>query len=136
MKLSDLEDAFLFVGGAAFGTHTAMVCPSTGQICLHSEFGDLDEVPEEAYDSDSWFEVPHKNELGLGSDLVTAFVVQNIPADLDRVRQIFRKRGAYSNFKDLLDSRGILEKWYTFEDTCLKEAILQWCRDFGIEVTE
>ncbi len=136
MKLSDLEDAFLFVGGAALGECTAMICPQTGQVCLQSEMGDLDEIPEEAYDSDSWWDIPHKTELGLGRNLAFTFVAQRIPKDIDRVERIFSKRGAYSRFKDLLHDRGILEEWYEFENARLKEEILEWCQGEGIEVTE
>lgn len=135
MKFSDLEEAFDFVGGATPCERTAMICAQTGQVCLRSELGGIDEIPDEAYDSDSWREVPHKNELGLGRDLVFSFISQRLPADLDRVRSIFSRRGAYSNFKGLLEERGILEEWYEFENDRQKEAILEWCRAEGIEVT-
>ena len=135
MKFSDLEDAFLFVGGAAPCERTAMVCAQTGQVCLRSELGGFDEIPEEAYDSDSWRVVPHKNELGLGRDLVFSFVAHRLPEDLDRVRSIFSRRGAYSNYRGLLEERNILEEWYEFENDHQKEAILEWCRIEGIAVT-
>jgi hypothetical protein len=136
MNYNDLEDAFLFVSSGAPFEHTAMVSKKTGQVCLRSEMGDLDEIPEEAYDSDSWLDIPHNNDLGLGRDLVFAFVAQRLPADLDRVESIFSRKGAYSRYKDLLGKRGVLEEWYEYENASLKEAILQWCRDEGIEVTE
>jgi len=136
MKFGDLEDAFLFVGGAAPYERTAMICVQTGQVCLKSELSDFDEIPEEAYDSDSWREIPHKKEMGLGRDLVFLFIAQHCPADLDRVRSIFSRSGAYSRYKDLLEKRGLLEEWHEFENAHQKEAILQWCRDEGIEVTE
>ena len=135
MKLSDLVDAFMFVGGAAPCEHTAVICPQTGQICYRSELAGIDEIPEEAYDSDFWRDVPHKNDLGLGRDLVFAFVSHRLPGDLDRVGDIFSRRGAYSNYKGLLEERGRLEEWYEYEDARLKEVILEWCRVEGIEIT-
>ncbi len=39
-------------------------------------------------------------------------------------------------YKDLLEERGILEEWYEFENAHEKEAILEWCRDEGFDVTE
>ncbi|NHZ71414.1 MAG: hypothetical protein GWP18_07205, partial [Proteobacteria bacterium] len=39
------------------------------------------------------------------------------------------------NYKGFLDERGILEEWYEYEDSSLKEAILKWCRIEGISVT-
>ncbi|MBC8425605.1 hypothetical protein H8E07_15935 [bacterium] len=125
----------MFVGGAAFGERAAMICPQTGQVCLRSEIGDIDEIPEDAYDSDSWHDVPHKNELGLGRDLVFTFVSQRLPGELDRIERIFRRRGAYSSYKAFLGERGLLEEWYEYEDARLQEAILEWCRVEGIEVT-
>jgi len=136
MNFDDLENAFLFVTSAAPYEHVAMICKETGQVHLKSELGDLDEIPEEAYDSDSWLMVPHMKELDLGQRLVFAFVAQRLPADLDRVQSIFSRKGAYANYKDLLEDRGILEEWYKFENAHQKEAMLQWCRDVGIEVTE
>ena len=76
MKLREIDDAFLFVGGAAFGERTAMIDRQTGPICYRSEMSDMDEDPEEAHESDSWLEVLHKNELDLGWDLVFSFVAQ------------------------------------------------------------
>ena len=136
MNFSDLEDAFLFVGGAAPYEHVAMIFKKTGKIHLKSELGEWDDIPEDAYDSNSWLMVPHFNELGLGRGVVFAFVAQRLPADLDRVQSIFSRKGAYSHYKDLLEDRGILEAWYEFENAHQKEAILQWCRDVGIEVME
>lgn len=134
MKYDDIENAFLFVSGAAPYEHTAMICTQTGRVYLRSELSGFDEIPEEANGSDSWLEVPHKNELGLGRELVFAYTRERLPADLDQVRSIFGRKGAYSNFKDLLEKRGILEEWFEFENDRLKEAILEWCRVVGIEV--
>ncbi len=136
MKLSDLEDAFLFVGSVAPCEHTALICPQTDQVCLRSEMGELDEIPEEAFESDAWHEIPHKRDLGLGRDLVLEFVSRKLPADLDRVQRIFSRPGAYANYKDLLDERGVIEEWYAYENACLRDAILEWCRDEGIEVRD
>ena len=136
MKFSELEEAFEFVGGAAQCERMAMLCVQTGQICFRSELSGFDEIPEEAYDSALWREVPHPKQLGLGNELVFAFIAQRLPADIDRVRSIFSRKGAYSRYKGLLEGRGILEEWYEFENASLKEAILKWCRDESIEVTE
>lgn len=71
-----------------------MICKTTDQICYQSEMTDLDEIPAEAYGSDAWVAVPHKNDLGLGRDLVFEFAAEHLPSDYDRVQMIFRKRGA------------------------------------------
>ena len=113
-----------------------MICKKTGQICYQSEMTDLDEIPAEAYGSDSWVEVPHQNDLGLGRDLVFEFVAEHLPSDYYRLQMIFSKRGAYSGYKDLLDRRGLLQKWYDFENAKQQEAIRQWCAENEIEVTD
>ncbi len=136
MNFSDLEDAFLFVGGAAPFERTAMICTQTDQVCFRSELSGFDEIPEEAYDSDSWREIPHKNTLGLGRDLVFLFMAKHLPSDQDHVLSIFSRSGAYSMFKGFLEEKGILEKWYEFENSHQKETILEWCRTEGIEITE
>jgi len=41
-----------------------------------------------------------------------AFAADEIPDDYDRVAGFFRRRGAYGHFKDLLEMRGKLERWY------------------------
>jgi hypothetical protein len=52
----------------------------------------------------------------------------------ERVDKIFRKRGAYSRYKDLLDYRGVLQKWYDFENQRQQSALLRWFRENDIEV--
>ncbi len=68
MKLSDIEDAFLFVGGASYGEHSAMINKKTGKVYYQSEMGDLDEIPEEIDEPDFWVEVPHKTISGWGEN--------------------------------------------------------------------
>ena len=136
MTLSDIEDAFFFVGGASYGANSAMINKKTGKAYYQSEMGDLDEIPEEIDEPDSWVEVPHKNDLGLGRELVFKFVAQRLPSDYEHVQMIFRKRGAYSSYKDLLDRRGLLQEWYDFENAREKEVIREWCLENGIDISD
>jgi len=57
-----------------------------------------------------------------------------MPDDLVDVQDIFRRRGAYSRFKDLLDSRGLLKEWFEYDERAGKEALQQWCQDQGLEI--
>jgi hypothetical protein len=66
--------------------------------------GGLDELDEAAVDCEAMVAIPHKNDLDLGQSLVFEFVASTLPDEYDRVRDIFRHRGAYGRFKDLLDS--------------------------------
>jgi len=93
-KFSDIEEAFFFVIGAPQGMHTAILCKDTGQIRYRSLAGDLDEIGEEEIDWGAGIEIPHRNELDLGQNLVFEFVESFLPNDYERVRQIFRKRSS------------------------------------------
>jgi hypothetical protein len=42
----------------------------------------------------------------------------------------------YARYKELFDSKDLLEKWYDYESQCTKEALRQWCADNGIELTD
>jgi hypothetical protein len=129
-----IEDAFFFVASDQRGMHSALLDKTTGRTYFRSEMCGLDEIPEEIWGLDSSVEIPHKNDLDLGRDLVFEFAESRMPNDCNRVQDMFRKRGAYSRFKDLLQSKGLLQEWYDFENESQKQAILEWCKDNGVEV--
>ena len=43
VRFNDVEDAFLFVGSAPYGTHSAYLNVETGRIFYQSDSADLDE---------------------------------------------------------------------------------------------
>ena len=47
---------------------------------------------------------------------------------------IFRRKGAYSRYKDFLESKGVLENWYEYENERQKVALKEWCKENNIEV--
>jgi hypothetical protein len=61
-------------------------------------------------------------------------VAEQLPDDYDAVAGLFRRRGAYGYFKELLDTRGKLAGWYDFENRATDEALRAWCADHGIEL--
>ncbi len=132
VKFSDIQDAFFFVSSAGYGLHTAILCRDTGKIYWHTEEGDLDEINGRDLPRDQCIGIPHKNDLGLGQELVFEFVADHLPDEIPQVRQMFRRRGAYGMFKDLLESKGLLQKWYDFEHQREEQALRQWCdeKDF------
>ena len=134
IKFEDIQEAFDFVSFGQYGEHTALLDRSTGKIYWHSESGDLHEIPEAMWESDDAVKIPHKNDLGLGQELVFDFVLSNIPEDYEYVRNIFRAPGAYARYKDFLESKDLLQTWYDFENKAQKEALQQWCEDNGVEV--
>jgi hypothetical protein len=48
---------------------------------------------------------------------------------------MFRRKGAYGQFKRLLESRGALERWHDYEERTVEEALQAWCRENGILLT-
>ncbi len=133
----DIEYAMMFVSSAGYGENSAILDKATGKIYYQSAFGDFEELEgleENEYDPDIHIEIPHKNDLDLGKELVFKFVERTMPDSYDRVYNIFGKRGAYSRYKDLLDSKGLLQKWYDFEKQKEQVALIQWCQENEINI--
>jgi len=134
-SFSDIENAFMFVSSAMYGMHSALLCKDTGKILYRSDMSGIDEIAEEdELDLEQCVRIPHKNVLDLGSSLVFEFVEEHLPEDYERVRQIFRRKGAYSYYKDLLERRGLLKEWYETENGREEQALRRWCKDNGIEL--
>jgi len=132
---SDIENAFMYVASAMYGMNSALLCKDTGKILYRSDMAGIDEIEDEDnFDWDQCIEIPHKNDLDLGRNLVFEFVEEYLPNDYERVRQFFRRKGAYSNYKALLERRGLLEKWYEIEDIREKQALRKWCKENEIEL--
>lgn len=132
MAAVDFDDILEAFETVSFGTSyekEAFLCKETGRIYYYFEdMNDMsDELPDDIHDNGKYIQIPHKNELGLGKKLPLSFVQHELPGDLDCLCRIFRKKGAYSRFKDLLEKRGILEKWYEFEAEATDKALCDWC---------
>jgi hypothetical protein len=124
---SELQNAFEFVSSGEPGEQQAVVNSESGELFWRSEIGDLDEWPDDADEHGMCILIPHKKELGLGKSLVFDFVEQNLPDQFDEVRRIFGHRGAYANFKDLLQRNNALERWRAFEAEATEKALREWC---------
>ncbi len=133
----EISSAFEFVGSAAPGEHNAYISLDTVQIHWVSELASMDEeVPADLDTSDRYIAVQHKNDLDLGKHLVLRFAAQETPDEYERVRSIFQRKGAYAQFKQLLETKGFLEKWYRFEAEAHDKALREWCADNGIQIIE
>ena len=132
---SEIENAFMYVASAMYGMNSAVLCKDTGKILYHSDMAGINEIEDEDdLDWDQCIEIPHKNDLGLGRNLVFEFVEEHLPDDYDRVRQIFRGCGAYSSYKTLLELRGLLKKWYDTQNSREEKALHKWCKENEIEL--
>jgi hypothetical protein len=136
MIYADIEEAFFFVSMDQQCLHNAYLCTETGQIFYTSEIGDSDELPEDIDDPEKYITIPHKNELDLGRSLVTEFTSTYMPEELDRIRAIFSSKGAYSKYKSFLEKKGLLDKWYQYENERQKTALKQWLVDNNINTTD
>ncbi len=136
IKYADIENAFTFVSMGQMYVNSAYLCRETGQIFYTTEMGDSDELPEDIYESEQYIEIPHKNELDLGKALVLDFTSTYIPNDLEIVYSIFHRKGAYTKFKTLLENRGVLEEWYSFEGKRQDKALRDWCKENKISILD
>ncbi len=135
IKFSEIDTAFTFVSFGAQYEHYAYLNKKTGETYYISELGDSDEdLPEDLYENEDYIEIPHKNDLNLGRNLVFEFVANRLPEDLDKVHDFFRKKGAYSCFKDLLERRSLLEEWFQFENEEAEKELRNWCRINKIKI--
>ncbi len=131
IKFDDIENAFFFVGMDMKFMHHAILCKETGRIFYTSELGDSDELPEDIEDYEKYISIPHRKDLDLGKALVIEFTSKYLPNELDRVYSIFRSRGAYSRYKDLLEKEGLLDDWHKYEDDRQKKALKEKYKSNG-----
>ena len=136
MKYDDLELAFMFLNSGTQYENAAYVSRSTGQTFWRSEAADVDDLPDDVEANSDYVEIPHKNDLDLGQQLVWRFVRREIPGDEEKVRGLFSRRGAYGRYKSFLEEMGLLEKWHRFEDEMTKEVLLEWCVVNGIQIED
>jgi hypothetical protein len=139
VNAADLRTAFDFVSFGASLEHSAYICLDTGKIYWQSMSADLEEqedLPDDLETSDRYIAVPHQNDLDLGRRLALAFIERELPDDYETAAGVFRRRGAYGRFKDLLHARGLLDRWYEFENHATDEALCAWCDENGIQLVD
>jgi hemerythrin-like domain-containing protein len=136
IKFDDIENAFLYVSMTPMFGNQAILSKETGEIFYISETGDSDDLPDDIDESDNYIEIPHKNELDLGNNLVFRFVSEHLSEEYNRVEQIFRKKGAYSRYKDLLERKGLLDQWHKFENEAQSKALREWCKENNIDLID
>ena len=135
INLDELRNAFEFVSSGPSSQNFAYMCMDTGIIYWKSNVMDLEEeIPADLDTSDRYIAVPHKNDLQLGQSLALSFIDQEISHEYNFVASLFRKRGAYRRFKELLQSVGLLEKWFAFEANASDIALQNWCNENNIEL--
>ena len=114
--------------------YQAFLDKETGKTYWHSKFGDNEEDLPDDIDGERYIEIPHKNELGLGKNLVIDFAYEYLPSEVQEIELIFRRKGAYSRFKTLLERKNVLDKWYEFEEKAQEKALREWCEENAIKI--
>lgn len=135
----ELRLAFDFVSSGAPFEHNAYICLKTGKIYYHSSFGDDFEeegLPDDLETSDQYLALPRPEDIGLGRRLAVNFAERALKGDCEKVAAIFRKRGAYARFKELLSARSKLEEWYEFEERASAAALQIWCDEKGLRLVD
>lgn len=137
LRYADLLDAFEFVSAGGSMDNNAYVDCDTGAIHFVSSEISLDEeIPPDLESSDRYLAVPNKYDLDLGRRLALSFIAREVPNDYDTVAAFFRKKGAYARFKNFLETRELLQRWYDFEALRTEEALREWCREKGIAIID
>ena len=136
IKFEDIENAFEFVSSGLQFENSAIIDKTTGEIYYTSEMSGIDEIPKDIeLESDRYVGIPHKNDLNLGRNLVFQFSSQYLQDEIDEIYSLFNRKGAYRRYKNLLESKGLLEEWYSFEDEHQKSALLEWCEENDIQIS-
>jgi hypothetical protein len=143
VDLSDLLLAVDHVSLGGFGDTEAYVALDTGMIHVVGDGIESDDPdapdgspdPTDFSNSDQYLQVPSKQELGLGKRLAVRFAWAHLDeGDAVEVEGYFRRRGAYPQFKALLERRQLLKQWYEYEDHAIRQEVKDWCEGNDLEV--
>ncbi len=95
---------------------------------------EAEEIPEDIHNNDRYLPVPDKRDLDLGNQLAFDYATRYLAQHYDDVRDMFRRRGAYRRFKDFLEQKDLLEKWYAYGDEQAAKALGEWCEAEGLSL--
>ena len=136
VDLGDLESALDYVSNGWLLNARAYVSLDTGEVFCVSD-DDVDtQYPDDLETSDRYLGVPDKHDLELGPRLAVRFAAREFPGNDREVEDIFRQRGAYSKFKGLFRSAGLLDKWYAYEKEQVAARLREWRENNGVELAK
>lgn len=133
-KFSEILDGYEFCAFGDLMDTQAFLSLERGTVHITSGDMELDEEPPEDIDDGPYPALPDKSELGLGRELAIEFAEEQFPEAVHTIVGFFKKLGAYSNFKNLLERNGRLEAWFDYEKSAKESRLRQWCVDNGIEL--
>jgi hypothetical protein len=137
VRWRDLQHAFEVASSGEPGETEAVLCRKTGAFLLHSDEMDFgDAWPDDVEGEAKYTRVPHRKQLELGKPLVLAFAAEFLPDELEEVRKLFDRSGAYRRFRGMLHRTRALEQWYAFEAAANDKALRDWCAANAIIIDE
>lgn len=135
VSFTELLDAFQFTGFGTSGENAAYVCSETRAVYVTSSEVEMEEdLPEDLETSNRYLLLPSNVDLRLGRDLALRFTEQAMPDAYDHVADIFRRKGAFGRFRQLLEHCDVLERWYRFEESETESALRRWCEENDLQV--
>ena len=136
VKFDDLLAAYEWVSSSP-DDNEAFVSRVTGNVHWSSNTMELDdELPEDIEDGSIYVAVPNKHDLNLGKNLALAFAEEQLADSYQTIANIFRQRGAYGRFKDLLERKGCLAAWYDYETKATELALREWGAEEGLSIAK
>ena len=137
VKFSSLFGAMEIVSTNSYPTCRARINSETGMIyVLLPECNEEEILPDDFESADKYIDVPDKRDLNLGKRLNLSFAWEYLPDEYDTVVAIFRRKGAYSRFRHFLENRGLIERWYAYQDDKTRYALRVWCENNGLLLEE
>ena len=136
VRLGDLEEALAWTSSGD-GDHEALLSVETGQV--HWLGGDLEEteaLPDDIEDGERYVQVPDQHSLDLGRPLVDRFVRKHLPAHAETVSAMFRRKGAWREFKFFLQREELISAWHEFENAAIRQALREWAESEGFRVSD
>jgi hypothetical protein len=131
----DLQDLIIASEWVSAGEGMGIDCAAyvsreTGKIYWSGE-GIDEALPDDVDDGTRYVAVPRKRDFDLGGALALRFVEENLPESYERIRQFFRKRGAYSRLQAELQRVGQLDAWLAYEQQAIEKALREWGVEHG-----
>jgi len=134
MKFDDIMDAYEFVSFDYPFMNRAFISKETKKVYYYSEMGDFEALPDDIEDGSIYLVIPHKIDLNLGKQLVLQFAEEFLPDEFELIASIFSNSGAYASYKILLENKGMLQKWYDYENAKAEEALKNWCKENDLDI--
>lgn len=138
VNIEELKGAVAWVSNDSL-MNEAYICRKTGHIYWVPDDVEMsdewEDAPDDIQDTEKYALVPDSHYLDLGNKLAFDFTAQYLAARYDDVRTMFRRKGAFSQFKALLHEQDLLEDWYAFSEEQSHNALEDWCESegFGVE---